>query len=238
MPVVSECDDSWLSDVLSFPLADDDVAAALDAAAVGLVEEGNVGAGTGMQCFDFKGGIGTASRVLDDDEGGFTVGRPRAHELRQSRTSADRRRAGRTGTDRPDAARASRGIVRGRGRHRCPLAATPAHPHRSPGRPRARHDRFTRLERQRRADDGLLDVEPPRCERGDARRARRGRWAGPAHVRALGVVPRRGRGDGGSGRERAGRGRRFGRARRSHVLRHAGRPRARGARSRSAASPS
>jgi D-aminopeptidase len=74
MPVVSECDDSWLSDVLSFPLADDDVAAALDGAAGGLVAEGNVGAGTGMHCFDFKGGIGTASRVLDPLSGGFTIG--------------------------------------------------------------------------------------------------------------------------------------------------------------------
>ena len=74
MPVVSECDDSWLSDVLSFPLSDDDVAAALDAAMTGPVEEGNVGAGTGMQCFDFKGGIGTASRALDEAAGGFTVG--------------------------------------------------------------------------------------------------------------------------------------------------------------------
>ena len=74
MPVVSECDDSWLSDVLSFPLSDDDVAAALDAAAPGPVAEGCVGAGTGMQCFDFKGGIGTASRVLGADAGGYTVG--------------------------------------------------------------------------------------------------------------------------------------------------------------------
>ena len=64
MPVVSECDDSWLNDVLSFPLTDEDVAAALDGAADGDVAEGCVGAGTGMQCFDFKGGIGTASRVL------------------------------------------------------------------------------------------------------------------------------------------------------------------------------
>jgi D-aminopeptidase len=74
MPVVSECDDSWLSDVLSFPLGDDDVAAALDGAAPGPVAEGCVGAGTGMQCFDFKGGIGTASRVLDPGAGGYTVG--------------------------------------------------------------------------------------------------------------------------------------------------------------------
>jgi D-aminopeptidase len=70
MPVVSECDDSFLSDVLSFPLGDEDVAAALDAAATGVVAEGTVGAGTGMQCFDFKGGIGTASRVVE----GCTVG--------------------------------------------------------------------------------------------------------------------------------------------------------------------
>ena len=74
MPVVTECDDSRLSDVLSFPLRDDDVAAALDAAAPGPVEEGCIGAGTGMQCFDFKGGIGTASRVLGTAAGGYTVG--------------------------------------------------------------------------------------------------------------------------------------------------------------------
>jgi D-aminopeptidase len=74
MPVVSECDDSYLSDALSFPLSDDDVAAALEAVADGDVEEGCVGAGTGMQCFDYKGGIGTSSRVLPAESGGFTVG--------------------------------------------------------------------------------------------------------------------------------------------------------------------
>jgi D-aminopeptidase len=74
MPCVTECDDSWLSDVLSFPLGDEDVAAALDAASGGPVEEGCVGSGVGMQCFDFKGGIGTASRELEDDRGGYTVG--------------------------------------------------------------------------------------------------------------------------------------------------------------------
>jgi D-aminopeptidase len=74
MPVVTECDDSFLSDVLEFPLQDDDVFAALNGAADGPVEEGCVGAGTGMQCFDFKGGIGSASRVLPSESGGFTVG--------------------------------------------------------------------------------------------------------------------------------------------------------------------
>lgn len=74
MPVVTECDDGYLNDTLSFPLTDAHVAAALDAAAPGAVEEGSVGAGVGMQCFDFKGGIGTASRVLPPEAGGFAVG--------------------------------------------------------------------------------------------------------------------------------------------------------------------
>lgn len=71
MPVVSECDDSFLNDVTSFPLSEEDVFEALDSAAGGPVAEGCVGAGMGMQCMDFKGGIGTASRVV---RGGFTVG--------------------------------------------------------------------------------------------------------------------------------------------------------------------
>jgi D-aminopeptidase len=74
MPCVTECDDSWLSAVLSEPLSNEDVWAALDAASAGPVPEGNVGSGTGMQCFDFKGGIGTASRVIGPEHGGHTVG--------------------------------------------------------------------------------------------------------------------------------------------------------------------
>jgi D-aminopeptidase len=74
MPVVTECDDSWLSAVLTQPIDDDDVWAALDAATDGAVEEGCVGSGVGMQAFDFKGGIGTASRVLAEPAGGYTVG--------------------------------------------------------------------------------------------------------------------------------------------------------------------
>ena len=74
MPCVSECDDSWLSTVLNHPVSDEDVWAALDAATPGPVEEGCVGSGVGMQCFDFKGGIGTSSRVISETLGGFTVG--------------------------------------------------------------------------------------------------------------------------------------------------------------------
>jgi D-aminopeptidase len=70
MPFVSECDDSFLNDVTTFPLTDADVFEALDAAS-DVVAEGCVGAGTGMQCMDFKGGIGTSSRLVP---GGFTLG--------------------------------------------------------------------------------------------------------------------------------------------------------------------
>ena len=74
MPCVTECDDSFLSAVLTQPIADRDVWAALDDATDGDVEEGCVGGGVGMQCFDFKGGIGTASRMLPGTSGGYTVG--------------------------------------------------------------------------------------------------------------------------------------------------------------------
>lgn len=74
MPVVTECDDSYLNDARSFPLSGEDVVTALETASDGDVEEGCVGAGTGMQCFDFKGGIGTASRTLPSTDGGFAVG--------------------------------------------------------------------------------------------------------------------------------------------------------------------
>ncbi len=74
MPVVTECDDSFLNDARSFPLSGEDVVAALETARAGPVEEGCVGAATGLQCFDFKGGIGTASRVLPEQAGGFVVG--------------------------------------------------------------------------------------------------------------------------------------------------------------------
>ncbi len=63
IPVVSECDDSWLSDARTVQVEAADAARALEAAAPGAVEQGAVGAGTGMVCFDWKGGIGTASRV-------------------------------------------------------------------------------------------------------------------------------------------------------------------------------
>jgi len=74
LPVVAETWDGWLNDVNGFHVKPEHVFAALDSAHGGPVEEGNVGGGTGMICNEFKGGIGTASRVLAAKQGGYTVG--------------------------------------------------------------------------------------------------------------------------------------------------------------------
>ncbi len=71
-PVVGECNDGFLSDLRGRHVGQQQVWGAIDSAAGGAVAEGNVGAGTGTACFQFKGGIGTASRVVLD--GRFTVG--------------------------------------------------------------------------------------------------------------------------------------------------------------------
>ena len=73
-PVVAECDDSRLNDIQGRHVSEDDVMAALDTASGGPVQEGAVGAGTGMVSYGFKGGIGTASRKLAAEEGGYTIG--------------------------------------------------------------------------------------------------------------------------------------------------------------------
>jgi len=72
--VVAETWDGWLNDINGFHVKAEDVARALDNAHGGAIEEGSVGGGAGMICYEFKGGTGTASRVLDSKEGGYTVG--------------------------------------------------------------------------------------------------------------------------------------------------------------------
>jgi D-aminopeptidase len=74
LSVVAECDDGFLHDHLTFALTEADVWAALDDASTAPVVEGCVGAGTGMQLFQFKGGIGSSSRVVATAAGTFTVG--------------------------------------------------------------------------------------------------------------------------------------------------------------------
>ncbi|MBI5651580.1 MAG: P1 family peptidase [Chloroflexi bacterium] len=73
-PVVAETSDMFLNDIRGRHVTREHVFHAIDTARGGPVEEGAVGGGTGMTCYDFKGGIGTASRKLPDKLGGFTVG--------------------------------------------------------------------------------------------------------------------------------------------------------------------
>src|SRR6266581_2291043 len=74
LPVVAETWAGYLNDVNGFHVKPEHVFHALDSAHSGPVEEGNVGGGTGMVCNEFKGGIGTASRVLNTKQGRYTVG--------------------------------------------------------------------------------------------------------------------------------------------------------------------
>ena len=74
LPVVAETFDGSLNDIHGRHVHYDDVAAALDSAKDGPVEEGNVGGGTGMVCFGFKCGIGTSSRQLAERDGGYKIG--------------------------------------------------------------------------------------------------------------------------------------------------------------------
>ena len=74
LPVVAETYDGWLNDVNGFHVKPTDVFSALDGARGGPVPEGNTGGGTGMVCYGFKGGTGTSSRMLDKEDGGYTVG--------------------------------------------------------------------------------------------------------------------------------------------------------------------
>jgi D-aminopeptidase len=72
--VVGETNDGFLNDIRGQHVTEADVIAAIEAADGGPVVEGSVGAGTGTSALGWKGGIGTSSRVLPDEHGGYTVG--------------------------------------------------------------------------------------------------------------------------------------------------------------------
>lgn len=74
IPLVGECDDSWLNDIGARSLMPSHVARAVDGARSGAVAEGSVGGGTGMITCDFKGGIGTSSRRVPTGEAVYTLG--------------------------------------------------------------------------------------------------------------------------------------------------------------------
>ncbi|MTI40235.1 P1 family peptidase [Fulvivirga lutimaris] len=72
--VVGETNDGWLNDIRGRHITEKHVLDAINNAKSGKIEEGNVGAGTGTICFQYKGGIGTSSRVIPKKLGGYTVG--------------------------------------------------------------------------------------------------------------------------------------------------------------------
>lgn len=74
LPVVAETWDGSLNDINGFHVKPEHVMQAIESAAAGRVPEGNVGGGTGMICYEFKCGTGTASRKLPPQQGGYTVG--------------------------------------------------------------------------------------------------------------------------------------------------------------------
>jgi D-aminopeptidase len=74
IPIVGECDDSYLNDIVGRHVRAQHVFEAINTASSGPVAEGNVGGGTGMLTCDFKGGIGTSSRKLPEALGGYTLG--------------------------------------------------------------------------------------------------------------------------------------------------------------------
>ncbi|RJP69729.1 MAG: S58 family peptidase [Ignavibacteriales bacterium] len=73
-PVVGETNDGFLNDIRGRYLTKENILEAIKNAFSGTVEEGSVGAGTGTTCFGFKGGIGTSSRILSKEKGGYTIG--------------------------------------------------------------------------------------------------------------------------------------------------------------------
>jgi len=73
-PLVTETADGWLNDMNAFFVWPKHVLEALNSAKSGPIDEGNVGGGTGMLCYEFKGGTGTSSRKLPENMGGWTVG--------------------------------------------------------------------------------------------------------------------------------------------------------------------
>ena len=74
LPIVAECYDGGLNDISGLHVTAQHAIEAIENATDGPVTEGSVGGGTGMRCYGFKAGIGTASRVLSEEQGGWTVG--------------------------------------------------------------------------------------------------------------------------------------------------------------------
>ena len=133
LPVVAETYDGCLNDINGLHVKPQNAFEALDTATSGAVPEGNVGGGTGMICFEFKGGIGTASRKLDAKAGGYTRRRPRPVQLRPPHAAAHRRRSGGREIEKQSPREQETRFHHHRHRHRRAAVAAPVE---APGTPR------------------------------------------------------------------------------------------------------
>ena len=222
LPVVGETYDGLLNDMNGFHVRAEHLHAALAAAHGGPVEEGAVGGGTGMVCHEFKGGIGTASRVLAEDAGGYTVGvLVQANYGKRDWLRIDGVRVGEAipisevpspyGTERRVAAAARLRLDHRRRRDRRPAAPPPVRAARPAGRARDRPGRRDRRSHERRPVHRVRDRQPAAARSGDDDDP-----AGLGHLRRPGrrrhrhrpPVRRGHRGDRGGDRQRARRGRR------------------------------
>ena len=165
LPVVGETWDGLLNDIDGFHVTIDHVDEAIGAASDGPVDEGNVGGGTGMVCHEFKGGIGTASRVVDEAAGGCTVGVLVQANYGRRELAARRRRAGRRG----DPGDRGPQPVSARGRRRTADRRTPAG-----------SGSIIVVDRDRRA----AAAPPVRAARPAGRASGSPGWAAPAPTRA------------------------------------------------------
>jgi D-aminopeptidase len=149
LPVAAETYDGFLNDINGHHLGFEHVAAALDGATSGSIEEGSVGGGTGMIAFGFKAGSGTASRLVEWHGRRHTVGAfVQANFGRRSNFTIRGLRAGPNlvaPAIRESTPRAERGFNHRDRRHRCAVAAASDEALGTPGAARRRHDRRLRL---------------------------------------------------------------------------------------------
>ncbi len=148
-PIVGECSDAFLNDIQGRHVREEHVLAAIDSARSGPVAEGSVGAGTGMTAFGYKGGIGTASRVIAASLGGWSVGVlvlanfGLPHQMIIDGVPVGRELV------RMDDQPPERGSIMIYRRHRCPAPRSRSPPDRPPGGSRSGSHRFGERPRQR-----------------------------------------------------------------------------------------
>ena len=195
IPIVGECDDSWLNDAVGRHVRSEHVYRAIEQATAGPVAEGSVGAGTGLITCDFKAGIGTSSRRVADDRAGPTTPwacwcSPTSASCAPCASTACPSARSWRPTSRRAQARAQRRLDHLRGRHRraavvvaarAPVQARGARhrPRRLVRRARLGRDHRRLLDRQQGA---ALDLGHDRHDRGAARRRLRPALRGGGRV--------------------------------------------------------